>query len=143
MMIKSVLLPLPQPQAFGLFTAQISVWWPADRRHTKDPSSDIILEPQRFYERARDGTEVELGKVFAWDAPRRILLDFYIATGPNHPTEVEVRFEPEGAGTRITVTHRAKAESAHLWDARAPRYDRSWEVVLAALLAAAQRLVNP
>ncbi len=139
MIVKSILLDLDLPAAFALFTDRISAWWPPERRHSGDPASAIFLLPSgRFYERASDGREVELGKVTAWDAPRRILLDFYIATGPDHPTEVEITFAPEANATRVTVTHRAKPASTHLWPERAPRYAASWQIVLAALNASAR-----
>jgi len=134
MIINSVVLDMDEPSAFAFVTSRISDWWPAERRHTGDSKSRIhLLASGRFYERANDGREVELGKVTLWDEPHLILLDFYIATGPDHPTEVEVRFETEGERTRVTVIHRPKPESAHLWDERAPRYATSWTIVLGAL----------
>jgi uncharacterized protein YndB with AHSA1/START domain len=137
-MIKSVLLPLAPLAAFELFTQKIGEWWPADRRHTKDPASEIfLLQSGRFYERARDGHEVELGTVRSWELPHRILLDFFIATGPGKPTEVEITFLPQEGGTRVTVTHRSKPVSEDVWTERAPRYERSWDVVLAAFARAA------
>jgi uncharacterized protein YndB with AHSA1/START domain len=96
-----------------------------------------LLQSGRFYERARDGHEVELGCVRAWERPNRILLDFFIATGPEKPTEVEITFAAEDGGTRVSVTHRAKPASEGLWEERAPRYAASWEVVLDALRRAA------
>jgi hypothetical protein len=138
MIVKSVVLPLAPIAAFELFTRKIGEWWPADRRHTQDPTSEIfLLESGRFYERARDGREVELGYVRSWELPKRILLDFFIATGPEKPTEVEIAFAADGGGTRVTVTHRPKPASEALWTERAPRYERSWDVVLAALFRAA------
>lgn len=138
MMIKSVVLPLAPLAAFELFTQRIGEWWPADRRHGQDPASEIfLLQSGRFYERARDGREVELGIVRSWEPPRRILLDFFIATGPEQPTEVEITFAGQEGGTRVTVTHGPKPDSEDLWTERAPRYQRSWEVVLAALSRAA------
>jgi uncharacterized protein YndB with AHSA1/START domain len=138
MMVKSVMLPLAPLAAFELFTQKVGEWWPPDRRHTQDPSSEIfLLQSGRFYERARDGREVELGAVRSWELPSRILLDFFIATGPEKPTEVEITFVPQEGGTRVTVTHRPKPASEALWVERAPRYERSWEVVLAALSRAA------
>ena len=138
MIVKSVMLPLPPVAAFALFTQRIGEWWPADRRHTQDPASEIfLLESGRFYERAHDGREVELGHVRSWELPKRILLDFFIATGPEKPTEVEIAFAAQGGGTQVTVTHRPKPASASLWTERAPRYERSWDVTLAALSRAA------
>jgi uncharacterized protein YndB with AHSA1/START domain len=138
MMVKSVVLPLAPLAAFELFTQKIGTWWPPDRRHTQDPASEIfLLQSGRFYERARDGHEVELGCVRSWELPSRILLDFFIATGPEKPTEVEITFAAQEGGTRVTVTHRPKPASEGLWTERAPRYERSWDVVLAALSQAA------
>src|SRR5712675_2250754 len=116
MMVKSVVLPLAPIAAFELFTRKIGEWWPADRRHTQDPTSEIfLLQSGRFYERARDGREVELGHVRSWELPHRILFDFFIATGPEKPTEVEVTFTEQDDGTRVTVTHRPKPASEDLW----------------------------
>jgi hypothetical protein len=138
MMVKSVLLPLAPPAAFALFTQKITQWWPPDRRHTQDPASEIFLLPSgRFYERARDGREVELGCVRSWELPSRILLDFFVATGPDKPTEVEITFAARDGGTCVTVTHRPRPESEALWTERAPRYAQSWDIVLAALRHAA------
>lgn len=134
MIINSVLLDMNVPAAFAFVTSRISDWWPAERRHTGDANSRIfLLAGGRFYERAENGREVELGKVTKWNEPHVILLDFYIATGPDHPTEVEIRFDEDGARTRVTVIHRPKPESAHLWDERSPRYAASWSIVLASL----------
>ena len=138
MITKSVLLPVDPATAFRLFTEQINEWWPADRRHSGDPASSLHLRADGgFFERTSDGRVVALGRVVEWLAPRRIVLDFYIATGPTQPTRAEVRFVPEGNGTRVTVTHSPKPESENLWDDRAPRYERSWDIVFAALLRAA------
>ena len=138
MMVKAVTLPVAPRAAFELFTQKIGEWWPPDRRHTQDPASEIfLLQSGRFFERARDGREVELGLVRSWDLPNRILLDFFVATGRERPTEVEITFAAHEGGTRVTVTHRPKPVSEALWMERAPSYERSWDVVLAALLRAA------
>jgi activator of Hsp90 ATPase-like protein len=138
MIVKSVVLPISPDAAFALFTEKASQWWPAERRHTRDPSSEIVmLESGRFFERARDGREAELGRVRVWEAPKRILLDFFIATGPEAPTEVEVTFAACARGAEVTVIHRPKSGSALLWSGRAPRYAQSWDDVLAALGQAA------
>lgn len=138
MMVKSVTLPLTPNAAFELFTQKASEWWPKDRRHSGDSDSEIfMLKSGRFYERARSGHEVELGHVQAWDRPNRILLDFFIATSPEKPTEVEVTFAAQEGGTHVTVIHRPKPSSADLWSARAPLYAQSWDLALALLARAA------
>ena len=138
MITQSVHLQLAPAAAFSLFTARISEWWPRQNRHLDDPASTLhLLESGRFFERATDGREVELGKVRVWETGKRIVLDFYVATGPQRPTEVEVRFDAADAGTCVTVTHTSKPESEGAWTERAPRYSRAWERVLGALAHAA------
>jgi uncharacterized protein YndB with AHSA1/START domain len=128
---KTILLACPPAEAFATFTARIDDWWPPERRHLPGGST-IALTEERFFERSPD-RELPLGRVRAWEPPHRLLLDFYPGTDADHPTEVEVRFVAEEGGTRVTITHRPTKESEALWTARAPRYERSWELCLAAL----------
>lgn len=134
MIRKSILLHCPPGKAFQLFTESISEWWPKTHRLTKDPESRLFLEGAgRFFERGRDGREMELGRVLEWDPPHRLTLDFYMGTNADQPTAVEVTFTPEPEGTRVEVRHRPKPESEELWNRRAPLFEKSWEAVLAAL----------
>lgn len=138
MITRSVFLACPPGEAFRLFTERAGAWWPVDRRHTGDPRSEILLVPEgRFWERGGDGREVDLGWVRAWDPPGRLVLDFFVGTDAQHPTEVTVTFTREEGGTRVTVEHRPTPLSEELWARRSPAFDRSWELVLAALAVAA------
>jgi uncharacterized protein YndB with AHSA1/START domain len=138
MIEKSVLLACVPERAFALFTERASDWWPAPLRHTGDERSEIRMLPEgRFWERATDGREVDLGRVIAWEPPKRLILDFYPGTDAQHPTAVVVSFADEGNGTRVIVEHGPKTESAELWDDGAPRFAQSWELVLNALTQAA------
>lgn len=140
MIEKSAFLTCSPERAFTLFTERASEWWPETVRHTPDPRSEIrMLASGRFWERGGDGHEVELGRVLVWEPPRRLVLDFYPGTDAEHPTEVVVRFAEEDTGTRVVVEHRPKAESAELWAARAPRFERNWDLVLPALEGAARQ----
>ena len=142
MIERSVVLACGRERAFALFTERASDWWPEALRHTADARSRIVLLASgRFWELASDGREVELGRVTAWVPPTRLELDFYPGTGADAPTAVVVRFTTEGSGTRVAVEHRPKAASAGLWDLGAPRFERSWELVLAALETEAARLL--
>jgi uncharacterized protein YndB with AHSA1/START domain len=138
MIHKSVWLGCTPERAFALFTGEISDWWPADRRHIRNGDSEIfLLSGGRFYERGEDGKEVELGKVRAWEPPDRLVLDYYVGTDAHHPTELEIRFAPDGEGTRITVDHRTLPGCEELWSRREAILDRSWDSALAALASAA------
>jgi hypothetical protein len=49
-----------------------------------------------------------------------------------------VRFAAENGGTRIVIQHRPKPESAELWATGAPRFERSWSLLLPALATAVE-----
>ena len=136
MIVKSVILRCSPERAFALFTERGGDWWPAGRRHTSDMSSTIRIEAGgRFFERARDGTEVELGVVRAFEPAKRLVLDWYPGTGRENPTNVEVVFEIDEAGTRITIKHGPGKAGAARFEQNARAYAASWDFVLAALAA--------
>jgi uncharacterized protein YndB with AHSA1/START domain len=121
-----------------LFTEHASTWWPEGRRHTPDPRSTIHMVPEgRFWERAGDGHEVELGKVRVWEPPGLLVLEFFVGTDADHPTEVTVTFTAEGERTRVLVRHGPRPESEAIFHARASAYERSWTLLLVALAGAA------
>jgi uncharacterized protein YndB with AHSA1/START domain len=134
MIIKSVVLRCSPERAFALFTEHAGLWWPPECRHTRDASSEIRLEASgRFFERARDGTEGELGVVRAFEPASRLMLDWYPGTGRENPTQVEVKFEAIATGTRITIIHGPGVAGIDRFDRNAPIYGRAWDRVLAAL----------
>jgi uncharacterized protein YndB with AHSA1/START domain len=134
MIVKSVVLRCSPQRAFALFTEHAGLWWPAERRHTKDATSTIRMEATgRFFERSSDGSEVALGEVRLFEPARRLLLDWYPGTGRERPTRVEVDFEAVDGGTRVTVRHGPGAAGADAFARNASGYQRSWGLVLAAL----------
>lgn len=136
MIVKSVVLACDPDRAFALFTEHGGLWWPAARRHTTDANSTIRMEAcGRFFERSSDGAEVELGVVRHFEPARRLLLDWYPGTGSEHPTQVEVTFAVADGGTRVTVRHSQGSASFAVFGGNAPAYDRSWDLVLAAVAA--------
>jgi Activator of Hsp90 ATPase homolog 1-like protein len=138
MIEKTAFLECVPERAFALFTERASDWWPERLRHTSDPRSEIrLLATGRFWERATDGHEVELGRVIAWEPSQRLILDFYPGTDADHPTKVVVSFEAHGDGTQVVVVHEPKPESAGLWTERAPSFESSWKLMLPALEQAA------
>ncbi|MBL8348714.1 MAG: SRPBCC domain-containing protein [Burkholderiaceae bacterium] len=136
MIVKSVFLACRPDRAFELFTDQAGLWWPAARRHTKDANSTIRMAAAgRFYERSRDGTEVELGVVRQFEPGKRLVLDWFPGTGPEAPSQVEITFEPVDGGTKVTVRHDRGAVDDAVFGRDATTYDRSWDLVLTSAAA--------
>jgi uncharacterized protein YndB with AHSA1/START domain len=114
---QSVLVPLAPGAAFELFTDRFSEWWPTDSHHILEDAEGVeaLLEARaggRWFERAGDGRECDWGRVLELDRPSRILLAWQLTPqwkfdpDMENATQVEVTFEPDGDGTRVTLEHR-------------------------------------
>ena len=100
--------------AFEVFTEEVDAWWRhGPRFRTGHPrKSTMRIEPGvggRFleiYDEARDDA-FEFGRVRVWEPGARLVFDFRAQNfEPGQITEVEIRFEPDAYGTRVTLEHR-------------------------------------
>jgi uncharacterized protein YndB with AHSA1/START domain len=125
---------LAPPEAFRLFTDRAAEWWPLVTHSVwGEDAATCRFEGQlggRFFEIHRDGRECDWGRVLAWEPPRRVVFSFYPGRPEQEATEVEVTFEPQGTGTRLTLVHRG-------WEARGDQaqkfrdgYYEGWGLVL-------------
>jgi uncharacterized protein YndB with AHSA1/START domain len=100
--------------AFEVFTRDIDLWWKRSPRHRFAPGGEGILRfeggPHGRLVEAWGPTEheaFEVGRVMAWEPGKRLAFEFRLPSfGPTDKTEVEVRFEPEGEKTRVSLEHR-------------------------------------
>jgi len=103
----SVEVAVSQTGAFDIFTREIDAWYRVDPDTLPDitRTAAIGFEPRvggRFmdvHDRAT-GAGREIGRVTAWEHGRRL------AFTDNEGSEVEVSFEPAGAGTNVVLCHR-------------------------------------
>jgi uncharacterized protein YndB with AHSA1/START domain len=111
---RSVTVPAPPDRAFEVFTSRIGAWWPRTHHVGAVEPETVVIEPReggRWFERAPDGTECQVGQVLVWDPPGRLVLAWQLTAewtyDPDLITEVEVRFLPQGEGsTRVELEHR-------------------------------------
>jgi len=98
-------------RAFEAFTSDIGAWWRPNGLFAFTPRDPgvIAFEPGeggRLTETLASGKVFEIGRIRAWEPPARLVFGWRQATfAPDQDTEVEVRFEPVGEETRITVEH--------------------------------------
>ena len=116
---KSIRVNAPPARAFDVFAARFGSWWPRDHHIGKAAMSEAVIEPRaggRWYEKDEDGSECDWGRVLAWEPPARLLLSWRINSkfvlDETVESEVEVRFVPDGAGTRVELEHRIRAADA-------------------------------
>jgi len=99
-------------RAFAVFTEEIGRWWQPNALFQFTPRSPGVLafEPGlggAFTETLASGKVFEIGRITAWEPGARLAFTWRQATfQPGQLTEVEVRFEPMGEETRVTVEHR-------------------------------------
>ena len=99
-------------RAFAAFTEEISAWWHYNRMFSFTPRSPGVMSfdtgaAGRLIETLPNGKVFEIGKIRAWEPPERLVVGWRQATfTPEQDTEVEVRFEPVGDETRVTIEHR-------------------------------------
>lgn len=123
--------------AFEVFTEEMPAWY-QDGPHSwvdRDRAVAVRLEPGvggrwlEVYDEAT-GEGYEFGRIRVWEPGRRVVLEWRHHEG-GHTTEVDVRFEPVGDGTRVVLEHRG-------WDRLPPEVAtegvagvlRGWPVLL-------------
>lgn len=133
---KTVVVDFPPAKAFELFTTGIASWWPVGTHsYGGEKVRNVVLDPGangRLYE-VTDVGEQDWGRVLTWEPPERLVLDWQI--GDAAGTEVEVRFTPEGPGSRVDLEHRGwgpEGTPTH------ERYSSGWDDVLAPFVEAAK-----
>jgi uncharacterized protein YndB with AHSA1/START domain len=100
--------------AFEVFTEEIDAWYRRGPHSWKHPDRavGIRFEPGvggRLIEvhDAATGEGFAFGKILVWEPGERLVFaDLLSSTPPDSLTEVEVRFEAAGGGTRVTLEHR-------------------------------------
>ncbi|MFN8109261.1 MAG: SRPBCC domain-containing protein [Thermoleophilia bacterium] len=113
--------------AFAVWAERCGTWWPPDHTISGDPAA-IVVQPVaggRIFERGRDGTEHDWGRVLRWEPPVRVVYLWHMFFPPEEATEVEVTFHPRGDGTRVVITQRGWER---LGDAGPPRRERTGHV---------------
>jgi uncharacterized protein YndB with AHSA1/START domain len=145
----STRVPATPARAFDAFTGEIGLWWRPNPLFAFTPRAPGVLafeggEGGRLIETRGDGKVFEIGRVSVWDPPRRLVVSWRQATfAPDQTTEVEVRFEPAGEETRVTVEHRGwdRVPAGHVARHGFPatvflhRHGEWWQALLAALAA--------
>lgn len=112
--VVSIFIDLPPLETFEVFTSEVGLWWQSLPQNTFRVGRKGVMRFESGVGGALletyPGTTFapyEVGRVSVWDPGHRLVFDFRGGNfSGNEVTQVEVRFESEEAGTRLTLEHR-------------------------------------
>jgi uncharacterized protein YndB with AHSA1/START domain len=110
--IVSVYVAVAPAVAFEVFTRELNGWWRQGPAYRGYVAGELILEPRlggRLFESSAsepNAPALERGRVLVWEPPTRLALSWRGGNfAPHESTRIEVLFEPQGAGTCVTLHH--------------------------------------
>lgn len=109
----TVLVEVPQADAFRIFTEEIDAWWRTGLRYRIGRRRSVMhLEAKlggKLFEELETATGskvVQTGTVVVFEPPTRLVLSWRAVNfAPDEHTEVEVTFAPSPSGTLVSVRH--------------------------------------
>jgi hypothetical protein len=131
---KTVTVACDVDTAFRVFTDEIGTWWPTETHsvHKRDVL-ELVFEGREggeLYELDRAGDKAHWARVTAWEPPARLVLAWHVNPEPAAATEIEVRFAPEGNGTRVELEHRHWERLGAEGQETRDGYQSGWDPVL-------------
>lgn len=133
---KSVTVDCTVEEAFRVFTTDAMSWWPlAGHSIHEDAVQQIVFEPHEggdVYELTAAGEKGHWATVVTWEPPNRLVLEWNVLRREPVPTELEVRFLPEGDSTRVELEHRGWEAVVEAAEAKRESYEKGWGEVLGA-----------
>jgi uncharacterized protein YndB with AHSA1/START domain len=112
---RQIVVDAPAEKAFATFIERFGDIKPPEHNLLAAPLTETVFEPRvggHVYDRASDGTECHWARVLVYEPPLRVVFSWDIGptwqleTDPDHTSEVEVRFVPDGDRTRVELEHR-------------------------------------
>lgn len=133
--VKRVEVPGTPAEAFRRFTEEIHTWWPLATHSVGEAEAETVIiegsEGGRVYERLRDGTEHDWGRVVTWDPPGRFAMTWHPGREPETAGLVEIEFRAAGEATMLRVRHTGWEKLGEQAEEMVRGYDAGWEGVLA------------
>jgi uncharacterized protein YndB with AHSA1/START domain len=135
----SVAVRAGQERAFEVFTAGLDTWWPLET-HSRavDQFEGVKAERVEFegrvggrvIEHLSDGQALSWGEVLVWQPPSRFVLAWKPNASDRPPTELEVRFTPQGDGTLVEIEHRGWERLGEIAEEARASYGENWQRVI-------------
>jgi uncharacterized protein YndB with AHSA1/START domain len=120
--------------AFEVFTRGIGSWWPLDQLALTPGEVEKVVWEEReggeVYEISTSGARSHWATVLEWEPPSGFTIAWKVDPDAVAATEVEVRFTPDGDGTRVVLEHRHWDRLGAGAAEKRDNYGGGWEMVL-------------
>ena len=138
---KEITVSRKPEDAFRIFTQEIGSWWPMSTHSLSgEKSRSVAMEGHiggRVYETDDAGADHLWGTVTAWDPPNTVAFTWHVGRPEETHQTVEVRFVPEGNGSRVTLTHDGWEKLGREGEEMLRNYDTGWDYVFGECFAGA------
>jgi uncharacterized protein YndB with AHSA1/START domain len=132
--VVDITVAAPVEDAWRTFTEELGSWWPVMKHSIGEARvTEVLVEGGaggRIFERWDDGTEYVWADVVEWDEPSKLTLSWHPNREGDRVTEIDVRFEAEGDGTRVTLEHRGWETLGDVAAEARESYETGWPPVL-------------
>jgi uncharacterized protein YndB with AHSA1/START domain len=131
---KTLHVNLAREAAFRLFTEGMASWWPLMTHSVGEQQAQTcVFEGRvggRIYEILMDGSQVDWGRVTAWNPPGFVAFTWFPGRNEDTGQTVEVTFTDAGRGTQVELVHRGWELLGERAQPMRREYDRGWDLVL-------------
>ncbi len=136
-LIKSIVVPCSQEEAFTVFIDELGTWWPLDRfsasiKRGLTPAS-LRVDARaggQIVETSEDGTEHLWGTITEYSPYAYLRMDLHIGLPPETASLVELRFTAlADERTRVELTQREWERFGEFAEMMMHGYPRGWAVI--------------
>ena len=141
---KELVLPVGPARAFEALTDRIGAWWPKATHSVEGETVEVSMDGRiggDIVETTRDGVRHVWGTIKVWDPPHRLVSSWHAGHPPEDATELEIRIEAHGAGSRLVLEHRGWERE--VWIGQRASYETGWDPVLARYEAVVAEMASP
>ncbi len=126
---KAVHVEVPVERAFEAFTADWHVWWPTQTHSLANGEVVVDWRVGGTASEIVEGKRVDWADILEYDPPHGFTMRWRVSAD-KPATELRLRFETEGDGTRVELTHSGWESYPDGGEAESAGYTSGWDTVL-------------
>ena len=126
---KTVTVEASLDHAFRVFTERMATWWPTETHSLAGGEVSLDWRVGGTASELVEGTWVSWADILEYDPPHGVALRWRV-NAEKPATELRVRFEPDGGGTRVELSHGGWESYLDGGTKEQASYTSGWDTVL-------------